>query len=495
MRRLLLVTGIGLLAVGAAVAVGQREAAEDVSEVSIFWRIGAHSIGPDNPIVQEIERQSGVRPVFLNVPWSAYQERLNLAVASGDMADITMNIGPGDGNVMQWVEEGVFLPLDDLIANAPNIQSRIPDETMEYMVAPDGNTYWIPRLWVMPHTFLIRDDWLDRYGVDAPETLEEFYETGIRIRDGLRADGRDDAYAYGGFGFMFWSRWISAAFDVPINQFKMMNGEWKYTSAVPEAREWVEYANRLYEDGIMDPDFLVLNPSQGRERLYQGRIGMAGMRIDDVGRANSIFESAGLDARVSAYAPPHSADGIGGYTFNTPLNDEGVGYWMTASIAARSRRAEAAMQLMDFMVSEEGTTLGFWGREGIEHTRTADGRFEWNVGVDERESLGLPLYINFLTGEPRYGEALDDPWSPEADEIYDVIVDSLYRDFLVLPPTNERIRELQADLGTFVEENLVNFVTGARPLNEFDDYVAEWHRRGGRELLEEVTREMELRGE
>ncbi len=493
MRRVMMVVCVGLIAASAVTGGGRQEAATGTPEVSVFWRIGAHSIGQENPIVQDIERLSGVRPVFLNVPWSAWAERLNLAVASGDMADITMNSGPGDGNVVQWVTEGIFMPLDDLIANAPNIQSRVPDEVMQHMVAPDGKTYWIPRLWVMPHTFLIRDDWLERYGVDAPETLEEFYDAGIRIRDGLRDDGREDAYAYGGFGFMFWSRWISAAFDLPINQYKMIDGELRYTSTVPEARQWVEYVKRLYEDGIMDPEFLVLNPSQGRERLYQGRIGMAGMRIDDVGRANSIFESAGLEARVSAYPPPRSAGGVGGYTFNTPLNDDGVGYWMTASIPARSRNAEAAMRLMDFMISEEGTILGFWGREDIEHRRTTDGRFEWLVGVDERERLGLPLYVNFLTGEPRYGEALDDPWSPEADEIYRVIADSLYRDFIVIPPTNERIRELQADLGTFVEENLVNFVTGARPIEQFDAFVDEWNRRGGRDLLQEMTRELERR--
>lgn len=494
MKKTLLIVAMVLVIGGVVFAGGQQQTEGGVPEVSIFWRVGAHSITAENPIVQEIEERSGVRPTFLNVPWNAYEERLNLAVASGDLADIVMNQGPASANVQQWVSEGVFLALDDLIASAPNIQTKVPADVMDAMVADDGKTYWIPRLWLAPHVFLIRDDWLDRYGVDAPETLEEFYDVGVAIRDGLAADGVDDAYAYGGFGFMFWSRWISAAFDLPINRFKQVDGEWIYTSAVPEAREWVAYANRLYDEGIMDPEFLVLNASQGREKLYQGRIGMAGMRIDDVVRANGIFESAGSDARIGAYAPPRSSSGVGGYTFNDELNSQGIGNWMTASIAASSGNPEAAMRLMDFMVSDEGTTLGFWGREGIEHEQTADGRYQWLIPVEERELLGLPLYVNFLTGEPRYGEALDDPWSDEAERIYSVVADSVYRDFLVIPPTNQRMRELQADLGTFVEENLVRFVTGQRPLSEFDAYVEEWNRRGGRELLEELSREMESRG-
>ncbi len=478
-----------------AFAAGQTQAATATPEVSIFWRVGAYPIGADNPIIQEIERRSGVRPVFQNVPWSGYADRLNLAVASGDLADIVMNIGPANAIVQQWASEGVFLPLDELLRNAPNITGRVPADVMESMVFDDGNTYWIPRLWVAPHIFLMRDDLLDRYGVSAPQTLDEFYEAGKVIRDGLRRDGHDDAYAYGGFGFMTWSRWISAAFDLPINQFKLIDGQWRYTTTVPESRQWVEYLKRLHDEGIMDPEFLILNPSQGRERLYQGRIAMAGMRIDDVVRANDIFSRAGSDARIGAYAPPRSADGIGGYTYGNPLNEEGVGFWMAASIPASSRNAEAAMQLMDYMISEDGTTLAFWGREGIEHQRTADGRFEWLIPVEEREQLGLPLYVNFLTGEPRYGEALDDPWSDEAEEIYSVISDAVYRDYLVVPPSNERMRELTADLGTFVNENIVNFITGARPIGEFNQFIAEWERRGGTELLEELTREMERRGQ
>ena len=57
------------------------------------------------------------------------------------------------------------------------------------------------------------------------------------------------------------------------------------------------------------------------------------------------------------------------------------------------------------------------------------------------------------------------------------------------------MRELQADLGTFVAENVVNFVTGARPIEQFNAFVDEWHRRGGRELLQELTNEMAKRGE
>ena len=479
-----------------AFAVGQQQAATDTPEVTVFWRIGAHSIDGDNPIVQEIEKRSGVRPVFQNIPWgAAYFERLNLGVASGDLADIVMTPGPTNANVYGWASEGVFRPLDDLLRDAPNIAAQVPAEVMESMVFEDGNTYWIPRLWVAPHVFLMRDDLLDRYGVSAPQTLDEFYEAGKIIRDGLRRDGRDDAYAYGGVNLLFWARWVSAAFDLPIDRFKMIDGEWRYTTTVPESRQWVEYLKRLHDEGIMDPEFLILNWAQGTERLHQGRIAMGGFRIDSVVRANEVFARAGLDARVSAYAPPRSADGIGGYTYNTPLTEDGVGFWMTASISAASRKAEAAMQLMDYMISEDGTTLGFWGREGIEHRRTTGGRFEWLIPVPEREQLGLPMYVNFLTGEPRYGEALDDPWSDEAEEIYSVIKDSIYQDFLVVVPTNERMRELTADLGTFVNENIGNFITGGRPIDEYDAFIAEWERRGGRELLEELTREMERRGQ
>lgn len=493
-----LILAVLLLAACLIFANGKEEgssSAEEMTELSLFWRVGQYAINEDNPIVQVIAEKTGVNLKYLSIPWNGYQDKLNLAVASGDMADIVMNNGPTDTNAYQWADQGIFLDLNDYLGDAPNIVSKVPQSLFDQLKMPDGGTYFIPRLWSAPHVFIIRDDLLDKYGLEAPKTLDEFLEVSEVLSGDYDENGVDDTYAYGGFGFSFWTRWVSAAYGLPTTKYKKIDGEWKFCDTVPEAVEWVKFLKKLYDEGIMDPEILVLKPSEGREKFYQGKFAMAGMRLDDVDRANETFKKAGSSAHVTAFPPPKSADGVGGYWFGAPVDDNGIGYWMTASLSNTCADPEAAVKVMDFMFSDEGTELGFWGREGVEFKRDPKVKYEWLADLESREKLGLPLYVNFLTGEPIYGEAAGNPWAPEAQVGIKAAQASVYNDFLQIVPSNEKIIELTSDLGSFCNEQLTNFVAGNRPISEFNDYIDEWYARGGGELLAEITKEMAARGQ
>ena len=496
MRKLLLlviVLSVSAITFGAGQGAGDGEG--EMPEVSLFWRVGQYAIDETNPIVQEIVKQTGVKINYLSVPWNGYAEKMNLAVASGDMPDIMMNQGPTNNTPYQWADEGIFMALDEYIENAPNIKKNIPADLMESIRMPDGKSYWIPRLWQAPHVFLIRQDLLDKYNMTAPKTRDEFIEAAKVFSQDYDGNGVDDTYAYGGFGFLFWTRWVSTSFGLPRTKFKKIDGEWKYCDTVPEAKEWVLFIKKLYDEGLMDPEIMVLKASEGREKFYQGKFAMAGMRLDDLDRANETFQKAGSDAFVVAYPPPKSEDGEGGYWYGSPVDEQGIGYWMCASICHTSKNPEAAMKVMDFMVSDEGTELGFWGREGVEFKRSSETKYEWLIDLEEREKLGLPMYVNFLTGEPLYGEAAGNPFDPEAQKGIQAARQSVYNDFLQIVPTNETIIELMSDLGSFCDEQITAFITGQRPIEEFDAYIQEWYDRGGEELLAEINAEMAKRGQ
>ena len=48
----------------------------------------------------------------------------------------------------------------------------------------------------------------------------------------------------------------------------------------------------------------------------------------------------------------------------------------------------------------------------------------------------------------------------------------------------DRIEEIQMVTETLIDENVVAFVTGTRPMSEFDSFVEEVRRQGGEELEE-----------
>lgn len=481
---------------GAAFAEGSKDAAAaGPTEVSVFWRAEKFPIAEDNPILKVIQDKTNVKLKYLNIPWNAYVDKLNLQIAAGDLPDIIMNMGRNDMNAQNWVSQGVFAPLDTLLAKAPNITKAIPKELFNKMKMPDGKTYFIPRLWKASHVFLVRDDLMAKYSLKVPTTLTEFLDTGRKLKAGLEKDGVKNVYPYGGFNLLFWTRWISAAYGLPHGTYKKVNGEYVFASTTPQAKEWVQYIKGMYDEGILDPDMVVFKASEGREKFYQGRIAMAGMRIDDAFRANDMFKNANLSASVGIYPPPKSDKGVGGYFHIGNMTDsKGVGVWMSASLGITSKKQEASIKALDYLISPEGTELGFWGREGVEYKKTSPTDYAWNVGIEEREKLGLPMVLNIVLGKPEYAESLDNPYTPAMQKAWSAIENGTYSDYLEPVPYNQKMREILTTMGTYVDENLTNFIIGKRPMSEFDAYIQEWQRRGGTELLKELNAEAKRLG-
>jgi ABC-type glycerol-3-phosphate transport system substrate-binding protein len=488
---LLLCSGV---TIGWVFGTGQQDTVGEVvtPELSVFWHVEFAAIEEDNPIVQIIGEKTRTKLRYLSIPWNAYQEKLNLAIASGDMADIMTTSGPSDANFFNWIDEGVFLPLDNYLEKAPNINSRISPVLMDSMVMPDSKIYAVPRLWTANHVFYVREDWLKKFNLQMPKTLDDVYAVAKAWGQDPDGNGTKDTYALGSFGGngLFWLRWVSAAFDLPWEQFKKVDGEWKYGSAAPETKEWVVYLKRMYEEGYLDPEFMVISGGDARNKFYQGKWGMAGMPSGDYGRANDVLSQNDPNVRVAVIPPPKASDGTGGYAYGRPLTDDGIGVWMAASIANTCDYPEAAMRVMDFLVSEEGSELAFWGREGVDYRKTGPKQYERLISMEEMEKLGMPIYISFLTGEPRYSVISENPWTEEQDRIYAAIGKAVYTDYLAVPPMNDRMRELVSDLTSFTRENLVNFIIGKRDISEFDVYLDEWNSRGGTELLKELEKEV-----
>ena len=107
-------------------------------------------------------------------------EAMNLLLAQGDLPDIV------GGNLIQqpvnqYGPEGAFLPLNDLVKeHAPHIQAfwDAHPELLEAISSYDGNYYYIPYLpdGEFGRAWYIRQDWLDKLGLEQPQNVDEYYE-------------------------------------------------------------------------------------------------------------------------------------------------------------------------------------------------------------------------------------------------------------------------------------------------------------------------------
>ncbi len=229
------------------------------------------------------EDLTNVRLNFVDiVEANAWQERLNLVLASGDLPEAIMvqNVMSGQEVFANGVH-GNFIPVDDLIEHwMPALRTTLesyPDYASQ-IVMPDGKRYSFPRLegtcyhCTMSHKMWVYKPWLDELGLDVPETTDDFYEMLVAFRnDDPNRTGRADTVPLAGAETGGWntqplSGFLMSAFIYtdPTSFLKRTNGRLEFVANTDEWREGVRYMARLYRDGLLMPDAFTQTASQLR---------------------------------------------------------------------------------------------------------------------------------------------------------------------------------------------------------------------------------------
>ena len=179
---------------------------QDMPQMTICIVDNASRVVPyeEMPMLKQLEEQTGISFKWMVIPEEGAGEKLNLMLASGDeLPDIFWN-GISTSTVNQYINEGIFMPTDELIEKyVPNLVSifeKYPHYKMQ-TVYPDGHMYGFPYIeecpgnaTMFPGPFIINVDWLEKVGKEMPKTLDEFKNVLIAFRDAgdLNGNGKAD---------------------------------------------------------------------------------------------------------------------------------------------------------------------------------------------------------------------------------------------------------------------------------------------------------------
>lgn len=114
---------------------------EAVPEVTLYLTFSGTTANADNPVLDAIEEATGVRLNVIQAAPGDEETKLNTMIASRELPDLFRVDNISD--MQQFIEEGMVMPLDDLLAEyGPNILAEVGDILPQ---APanqiDGNTY------------------------------------------------------------------------------------------------------------------------------------------------------------------------------------------------------------------------------------------------------------------------------------------------------------------------------------------------------------------
>ena len=186
-RTFILALTLCLLATG-LFAGGNRasSSASSSNEITLTMinRVNTEVTLENNIMLQYIREKYGFNILLEAPPINNYNDRIQIIMASGDLPDLIYLWGL-DSNYARWAEQGLLTQLDDLVKPYPNIMHNItPEQFLVATIASNGKIYAVPRTnkdnrW----GYLANMRWLNRLGVSAPTTLDEFYQLGLRVRD------------------------------------------------------------------------------------------------------------------------------------------------------------------------------------------------------------------------------------------------------------------------------------------------------------------------
>lgn len=469
----------------------------EVEEIPVVKILTGNFTGTDfdNEAKRIIEERTRVK---LNVEWAPwgedYRTKQTVMLASNDIPDIMII----DNNALEikYAAEQKLLPLNQYFERYPDIKASRNQDVWSFMEHEDGNVYAVPTVCYfkddMILTFralLYRQDWLKKYNLKIPETIEEYYKFAdlVSNKDPDR-NGKKDTYAISGnkdtairntFDHIF------GAYGVLPNYWFVKDGKVVNGSVEPEAKEALKFLNIMYSEGMIDPEFITDDQDRQKSKFMKGMYGATVFFAHSLD--NNNMENYYEDFKENnpqgelVIGKTLSAEGYDSIGFRT-LSRRG---WMRTAVMSQSKVVDAALRVLDFSSSEEGSMLSNFGRINEDYT-IKDGIVRTKINKEIQKKVGINLYhIPIIRTElwplttEQYARTLVD-WSKNTTS-------NIADEILIT-----EVAEFENQLNSYTDEQFCKMIMGIIPIEEgFDRFVKEWKARGGETVLKALNKSYE----
>ncbi|WP_105614088.1 extracellular solute-binding protein [Vallitalea okinawensis] len=207
-------------------------------------------------------------PNNIDVKWDlihsdTYIEKLTIKLASNSSPDI-FYVSSGSGSfITNMVLQGGIAELSESVDKyGSNLKKQLGEDHITTYGTMNGGLYAIPGvediLGVSNHW--MRKDWLDKLGLDVPETFDEWYTAIKMFKDEDPGNLGDDVIPFGTHFLKYptpYERIVTHFID-----YESMSEEDYYAYSgygtehfKPGFKEGIRFLNQMYNDGLISPEF------------------------------------------------------------------------------------------------------------------------------------------------------------------------------------------------------------------------------------------------
>lgn len=338
----------------------------------------------NNPVVQKVRELTGVTIEFEFLVGDLFQ-KMGVIIASGDFPDL-MNPSQARATAM---ENGVFMPLDDLLPNYPNIMKhygpymdklRAASGTANkiYLLDNYGVYYgdWFPTYQNGP-SFWIQKDVLADAGYPNPKTLDEYFTL---IENYVKKYPTIDGQPTLGFEVLSYD-WRSFCLKNPAqhlvgcpNDGDVVVDKTTYVADLYQnkdyAKTYYKKLNEMFHKGIISAETFTQNYDQYLAKIAQGRVVAMFDQYWNFQSAENVLTQEKKYNRT--YVPLEiTYEGYKGWYLEKPTFTGGNGMGLTK----KCKDPERALAYIDALLTEDMQKLLQWGIEGVHYHVDDNGIF------------------------------------------------------------------------------------------------------------------------
>ncbi len=415
-----------------------------------------------------------------------YYQKLNLRIAAGKLPDLFL---PWQGIEYEMAKQGALAELSELLPeHAPNVWKMVPENVWNAVRAnsPDGQSiYFIPKVYAAAYcNGFIRQDWLDRVGMEMPTTIEE-YEAVLRafkVQDANGNDDPNDEIPTSGRENARWMDHLFAPFSVAMYEgfpdWDIYDGKLQYAGVQPEMKAALAWIRKLYQEGLLDQETFLNTSKAWTAKNSNDQVGSyyhgpqwQAKRIRGMLKVNA-------DANL-VILPTLKAEGYEGFYTDKPFNRP---QWAIA--AGDEEKIIASLKLLDILTDPAYLEHHTKGYEGFNY-KVEDGQ-ESRITIPKDKYEGMYSTKVITDMERKMVLVRNIPEDNIREQVMKLVegTETTARRVIAGQGIPVSIYEDYPDIKAhqLYFEYAAKIIVGDWPLDKFDELVEKWNKSGGADV-------------
>jgi putative aldouronate transport system substrate-binding protein len=441
----------------------------------------------DSPVIQAMEAYTNTDIEMQFVPNSSYPDKMNITLASGNLPSL-MVVDRNLATYINAARNGAFWELGPYLKDYKNLSQA--NEIILNNSSVDGKTYGLYRGRILGRMGMsVNKDWLANVGLQAPKTIDEFYNMLKAFKEN-DPDQNGKADTYGIVVTKYAGPWdiMQTWFGAPNKWGDDGTGKLVPTHMTPEYREALKFFHKLYDEGLVNEDFAVMDPAIWNDPIINGQ---AGVMVDVADAARRI------DGKMQEKAD-RGNDNPYIDVFQAPVGPKGhrdmptSGYANVLAVSKSAVKTEEELKrvltFMDQLNDVEMQMLLGYGTEG-RHYEMVDGFIkvlttpEDVALISEFQDLNqMLLFIGPVTPTLEL--------TPLNKKVMDVQEANIQ--IVVGNPAEPFVSEVYAQKGqqldNIIADARIQYIVGQIDDKGLDDAIALWRKNGGDDYVTEINK-------